>query len=372
MSIAQAPTSKGMDGLLAMAAGLVRTRLSMDRPLWAALVVPDFDDGRTGLVIVFHHVVADGIAGLAILGELTDGSPDAPDSDFPRPAPRRGQLALDAARDRLVAIRGLPHTIARVGQALVQPGPSLRAHAPESSLNQPTGAGQRFATLDCDLAAAREVAHVNHATINDVVLTAITGARRHLLAERGELIDEFVVSVPFSSRQGAVTGSLGNQSGAVPILLSAIGAALDRLRAVATITSVEKLSARGASTAVLGPLFRSLARLGLYQWFVEHQRVVHTFVTNLKGPTSALSLGGFPIVAIVPLTVVVGNVTVSFAVLSYRWQLTVTVVSDLTTCPDLDVLRDAVAAELAIITGGSATRRDPAGPAPDRPLLPAR
>ena len=144
-------------------------------------------------------------------------------------------------------------------------------------------------------------------------------------------------------------GSLGNQSGAVPIRLPATGAALDRLRAVARITRVEKLSARGASAAVLGPLFRAVARVGLYQWFVDHQRVVHTFVTNLKGPTSALSLGGFPIVDIVPLTIAVGNVTVSFTVLSYTGRLTI--VSDLTTCPDLDVLRDALAAEFAAITG---------------------
>jgi len=351
VSIAQSPTSKGMDGLLATAADFLTTRLSSDRPLWAALVVPDIDDGRTGLVIVLHHVLADGVAGLAILAALADDSAGAPEPRFPRPGPSRGQLALDAARGHLVAIRRLPHTLARIGQALAQLGPSLRAHAAESSLNQPTGAPQRFAIVDCDLAAVRNAAHANDATINDVVLSAITGALRHLLVERGEIVDEFVISVPFSSRRVAVNGSLGNQSGAVPIRLPATGAALDRLRAVARITRVEKLSARGASAAVLGPLFRAVARVGLYQWFVDHQRVVHTFVTNLKGPTSALSLGGFPIVDIVPLTIAVGNVTVSFTVLSYTGRLTVTIVSDLTTCPDLDVLRDALAAEFAAITG---------------------
>jgi diacylglycerol O-acyltransferase len=345
------PTLKGMDGLLATAADFLTTRLPSDRPLWAALVVPDVSDGRTGLVIVLHHVLADGVAGLAILAALADESPDVPELNFPRPAPSRGQLALDAARDHLVAIRRLPQTLAWVGQALAQLGPSVRAHAAESSLNQPTGAPQRFALVDIDLAAVGDVAHANDATINDVVLSAITGALRRLLIERGELIDEFVISVPFSWRRGTVHGSLGNQVGAVPIRLPATGAALDRLRAVADITRVEKLTAQGASTAVLGPLFRAVARVGMYQWFVDHQRVAHTFVTNLKGPTSALSLGGFPIVDIVPLTIAVGNVTVSFAVLSYTGRLTVTIVSDLTTCPDLDVLRDALAAEFAAMTG---------------------
>jgi WS/DGAT/MGAT family acyltransferase len=340
-----------MDGLLATAADFLTTRLPSDRPLWAALVVPDTDDGRTGLVIVLHHVLADGVAGLAILAALADGSPSAPEASLPRPAPSRGQLALDAWRGHLVAIRRLPHTLARVGQALAQLGPSVRARAAESSLNHPTGAHQRFAIIDCDLDAVKDVAHANDATINDVVLSGITGALRHLLVERGEIVDEFVISVPFSSRRVAVGGSLGNQSGAIPIRLPATGAPLDRLKAVASITRVEKQSARGASTAVLGPLFRAVARVGLYQWFVDRQRVVHTFVTNLKGPTTPLSLGGFPIVDIVPLTIAVGNVTVSFAVLSYTGRLTVTIISDLTTCPDLDILREALTAELAAVTG---------------------
>jgi WS/DGAT/MGAT family acyltransferase len=351
VSIAPYPTSHGMDGLLATAADFLMTRLPSDRPLWAALVVPDIDDGRTGLVIVLHHVLADGVAGLAILAALADGSPSAPEANPPRPAPSGGQLALDAARGHLVAIRRLPHTLARIGQALAQLGPSVRAHAAESSLNQPTGAHQRFAIVGCDLAAVKDVARANDATINDVVLSAITGALRHLLVERGEIVDEFVISVPFSSRRVAVDGSLGNQSGAIPIRLPATGAPLDRLKAVAGITRVEKLSARGASTAVLGPLFRAVARVGMYQWFVDHQRVVHTFVTNLKGPTSALSLGGSPILDIVPLTIAVGNVTVSFTVLSYTGRLTVTIVSDLTTCSDRDVLRDALAAEFAAVSG---------------------
>ena len=351
VSIAQYPASKGLDGLLATAADLLTTRLASDRPLWAALVVPEFDDGRTGVVIVFHHVLADGIAGLAILGALADDSPAVPKRDFPRPVPSRAQLAHDVTQGHLVALVRLPRTIVRLGQALTQLGPSLRGRASASSLNQQTGAGQRFAMVDSDLASVRDVAHANDATFNDVVLCAISGALRHLLVERGERIDEFVISVPFSSRRGAVPGSLGNQSGAVPIRLPAAGAALDRLRAVANITTVAKRSPRGASVAVLGPLFRGLARIGLYQWFVDHQRVVHTFVTNLKGPTSALSLGRFPIVGIVPLTLAVGNVTVSFAVLSYKGRLTVTIASDLTTCPGLDLLRDSLAAELSTITG---------------------
>lgn len=156
-----------------------------------------------------------------------------------------------------------------------------------------------------------------------------------------------MISVPFSARQSTSVRSLGNESGAIPLALPASGGARDRLRTVAGITRAAKLAPPGTTTAVLGPLFRVLARAGLYQRFVDHQHLIHTFVTNLKGPSSALSLGGFPIAGIVPITPATGNVTVSFAVLSYAGTLTITIVSDPTACPDVDTLRRALVSELS-------------------------
>ena len=52
-----------------------------------------------------------------------------------------------------------------------------------------------------DLAAVRSVAHVHGGTVNDVVLAAVTGALREVLAGRGEVVDRFVISVPVSPRR---------------------------------------------------------------------------------------------------------------------------------------------------------------------------
>jgi hypothetical protein len=62
--------------------------------------------------------------------------------------------------------------------------------------------------------------------------------------------------------------------------------------------------------------------------FVEHQRLVHTFETNLRGPAEPVFLGGHKIRAITPAAVNPGNIGVSFDVLSYAGVLGVTVVSD--------------------------------------------
>ena len=62
--------------------------------------------------------------------------------------------------------------------------------------------------------------------------------------------------------------------------------------------------------------------------FVEHQRLVHTFETNLRGPAEQVFFGGHPIRAIVPAAVNPGNIGVSFDVLSYAGVLDVTIVTD--------------------------------------------
>jgi diacylglycerol O-acyltransferase / wax synthase len=106
------------------------------------------------------------------------------------------------------------------------------------------------------------LAHQHAATVNDVILTAITGALHLLFATRGEHISAFVVSSPVSSRPEAVDGELGNHSGVVSVLLSATGAFPNRLASTARVTRAAKHHQRGASTAVLGPVFGLLATLG--------------------------------------------------------------------------------------------------------------
>ena len=61
-----------------------------------------------------------------------------------------------------------------------------------------------------------------------------------------------------------------------------------------------------------------------------------------------LRLLGCPVTAVIPLSVPIGNVTVSFTVLSYAGDLTITVNADPQACPDLAFLRTALTQELAM------------------------
>jgi diacylglycerol O-acyltransferase / wax synthase len=186
--------------------------------------------------------------------------------------------------------------------------------------------------------------------VNDVVLSAIAAALHRLLLVRGEQIDQFVISVPFSARREASVSDLGNRSGVVPLRVSAVGDPAQRLESLAERTRAARQAPPGASTALLGPFFRLLAATGRYRWFIDRQRLIHTFVSNLRGPESRLSFLHRPITRVIPLSGATGNITVSFAVLSYAGSLTITLISDPDTCPDVSELRDLIEDELQVLT----------------------
>jgi len=349
-SVSGCPAPGGEDAVLGFAAQMLLTRLPRDRPLWAAKLVTDTDGGGAALIVVFHHVLADGIAGLAVLAGLVDGAVEARDRVFPVRMPSRARLAVQAANDRMRTAARLPADFGRVAGAASQLRPVFGRSLAPSSLNRPTGPRRRFATVRVDLSQIRGAAHAHEATVNDVVLSAIAAALHRLLVVRGERVDEFVISVPFSARRQASAGDLGNKSGVIPLHVPGVGDPARRLESVAVATRAAKKAQRGASTALLGPFFRLLAAAGLFRWFIDRQRLIHTFVSNVRGPESRLSFLGCPITSIIPLSAASGNVTVSFAVLSYAGTLTITLVADPDTCPDLSDLRDALEEEVRALT----------------------
>jgi diacylglycerol O-acyltransferase / wax synthase len=320
--------------LFDVAARTVTHRLPGNRPLWAATVVTGLTDNASALIVVFHHVLADGIGGLAVLAQLADGAATGPEYRFPRPRPSDRDLVVDATRSRLQALRGLPAQLRRLRGGAKELSSTGGVRPPRTSLNKPTGPRRGLAVAHADLATIHAVAHAYDGTVNDVVLTAVTGALYALLRSRGETIDHIVLSVPVSARRAASVTQLGNQIGMRPLALPAGGEASDRLARIVGITHTHRGAPRAASAGLLAPTFRLLALLGVLKWFINRQHLLMTFVTNLRGPESRLSFLGTAIGDVIPVGTTTGNVTVAFAVLSYAGTLNVTVVADPDACPD--------------------------------------
>ncbi len=341
--------------LLDQAADLVTERPSEEHSPWAVTFVTGLASGGSALVAVFHHVLADGLGGLAVLAGLVDGAPgvEVP-TGFPRPRPRSRALFVEAWSARGHALAQLPAGVRDLRAAVSELRGEERPHARRTSLNQPTGPGRALAVARVGLAPVLQVAHAHGATVNDVVLTAVAGALPRTLRRRGEApVPEFVMTVLVAARRAADVDVLGNEIGVKPVVVPAGGDALNRLVETARRRSrVQPPSA--AVTRLLDALFRFAGRLRLFSWFTDRQRMVHTFVTNLRGPTDRLTFLGAEVDEVIPVSAISGNVTVAFAVLSYAGTLTVTLVADPEACPDLGRLRDDLQSELDDLTSATA------------------
>jgi diacylglycerol O-acyltransferase / wax synthase len=327
-------------------------RLPAERPLWRLTFLTDGRHRCHALIVVAHHVLADGLGGIATLLTLLDASASPPDPQpFPTRGPTRGEILRDAMTTRLASLYRLPRTLGRLPSAVTELGGrramSTSHRAPRCTLNRPISSHRRLATVRTPLEVALTTARRHGATLNDLLLVTVTGALAELLRSRGEVVSALVVSVPVSSRRG-LDDRTGNHVGVQPVAVPTTGALPERLAAIAGTTRARpSRSERGSSAAVLSVAVRILTGLGLFGWFISRQRLINTFVTNLRGPTSPQYLMGARVVDLIPVSPIAGNVTVAFAALSYAGNLTVTVVADPAACPDLDLLTDALRRQLA-------------------------
>ncbi len=345
---AACPAPGDRRALLDLAVAVVTAPLDRARPLWRASVITGLADGRTALVVAFHHVLADGIGGLAVLGALVDGAPVDLPRPLPaaRPLPTPRALRAEARAQRARAVRRLPEGLATLGAGLRELGTQRPRAAARSSLTTPTGPRRRIHVVQVPLSPVRAAARAHGATINDLLLTAATGALESLLDARGEAVAELVVSVPVSARDRATTEQLGNSTGVMPVRVPMLHPASARLAAVARVTAEQRGTQRGASAALLTPAFRALAAMGLFRPMIDRQRLVNSFLTNMHGPDQLLHLTGAAIREVVPITSTAGNVTVAFAVLSYAGTLGITVIVDPDAVPESDQLAGTLAEQL--------------------------
>src|SRR4029450_1073403 len=116
-------------------------------------------DGREAMIVVLHHVVADGIGGLAVLASLADGHPEYATRAFPRPPSPTGRLFHDALTRRLHAFRQAPNAGRALWSAMTAAGGLAPPSAIACSLLRRTGPGRRIVVVHADRAAVRAAAH---------------------------------------------------------------------------------------------------------------------------------------------------------------------------------------------------------------------
>jgi diacylglycerol O-acyltransferase / wax synthase len=346
--------------LLRVAARIDQQRLDKSHALWELWLLTGLSNGGIVLVLKLHHVMADGLAAVQLMGSLFDfaagGDEEAGIRRWqPTTAPKRrdlirdnlatkvGQIgrALGGVRRPVAAWRAAVSTARTVRLAVVQ-----ASRAPRASINQPIGARRRLAVVRIPLDAAKAVAHAQGGKVNDLVLALVAGGLRSLLLERGESIDglELLASVPVSMRHDS---KLGNEVGSIIVPL-AIGVAEAKARLDAVVRAAT--TAKRSQPPVAGAMVWSvLARTGLVQVLSRRQHFVNLFVTNVAGPPIPVFVLNARLLDVIPVSPIAGNCTLSFAALSYDGCLAITAIADADHVPDLDLIIEGMESSWAAL-----------------------
>src|SRR5436305_12217618 len=233
--------------LLQLVARINSQQLDRERPLWESWLVEGLADDRFALIFKTHHSLVDGVSGVDLATVLFDIERDPkPQSSTelepwqPRPEPSGAELVL-------AGVRGIVNTTAalatRAVSAATQPETSLRRMrdvaeglgelvwailnpAPETPLNVEIGPHRRYAVVRQRLEDYKEIKDVLGGTVNDVVLTVVSGALGEWLRSRGVRTEglEMRALVPVSVRTQDQRGTLGNKlavmRGPLPVYIS--------------------------------------------------------------------------------------------------------------------------------------------------------
>ena len=350
-------------------------RLDLARPPWEMWFLPGLTAGRVGVLLKLHHVVADGVGGMALLGALLDrevtGEPRGSDRP-PALPPSTSALLRDQLRRLRPSGRALAHPVVLL-RGMQRAWAAMREieavrRVPPTSLDRVVGPGRRLRVLSGRLDLMRDVAHAHGATVNDVLLAAVAGGLRALLLSRGEDVHDLhpLAYEPVTLLLRRAAAARPDEGGMifVPLPLG-VDDPVERLRRVAVAAADRKRHVIPAPAG--GPnRFRFVRRLMMR--FAARQRWADVYVANVPGPRSPLYLASAQVQELYPVVPLAGRVPVGVGALSYAGRLGITVVADRDACPDIDIFTDGLRAALAALEHAASTAVRP----PDAPTAAGR
>ncbi|MDQ3768668.1 MAG: wax ester/triacylglycerol synthase family O-acyltransferase, partial [Actinomycetota bacterium] len=311
------PRPGSEEQLMRTTARIFSQRLDRSKPLWEMWVVTGLEDGCFALVSKSHHALIDGVSGVDLAQVLFDlepepAEPDHPDEAWqPAPAPHPAELAgagmagavraslkmtagtlaaLADPRRALHEARGAAEGLGELAWATLNPAPS-------TPLNQPIGPHRRFVGVRQDLADLKTIKNAFGGTVNDVILTVVSGALRGWLRSQGVRTQglELRALVPVSIRVQDGASTLGNRiaamRGPLPVYIED---PLLRLRTVSAAMRDLKDSKQALGAEVISNMqsFAPPTILAQAARINFSTRLFNLIVTNVPGPQFPLYVQG--------------------------------------------------------------------------------
>ncbi|WCB95639.1 Putative diacylglycerol O-acyltransferase [Baekduia alba] len=379
------PAPGAEDQLMRLTARIMSQQLDRSKPLWEMWIVEGLDDGGFAVVSKTHHAMVDGISGVDLATVMFDLSPvpvapPHPDEPWqPHVEPTGAELvaggalglarvvaggvagAVSLARNPSASLRAL----SEAGQGLGEVAWAGLNPAPPTPLNVEIGPHRRYRVVRNRLTDFKEVKNAFGGTVNDVVLTVVTGALRDWLHSRGVRTEglELRALVPVSTRSSDERGSLGNRitvmRGPLPVYIAdpiarlrAVKAAMDGLKESKQAVGAEVLT--GAQSFAPPTVLAQASRLNF------STRLFNLIVTNVPGPQLPLYVRGREMHDVFPVAFLPKGHGLAVAIMSYNGQMNFGLLGDYDALPDLDRIGDGIEAALAELLA-LARRRGGAG-----------
>jgi WS/DGAT/MGAT family acyltransferase len=323
---------------------LVADRIAMPldraRPPWEVYLIDGFGSGCAVLTRM-HHSIADGIALARVMLTLADGADEGSFSAATHHGSRLGTLAHGTVSAALHPRQTL-HTAVDDAQTLAKllvPGTD-----PPSAIKGEQHIAHHIAWSDpVDLWRVKRLARGLHATVNDVVVAAVTAALGDYVREHGDDPEHLRALVPFNLRplDEPVPRDLGNRFGLVLLELP-IGEE-DAIERVALVKQRMDAIKRGHE----GPIaYGILELMGLTPAPVE-ARLIDYFtakgslvLTNVPGPSRPIRVAGAQLKGVLVWAPCSGSVGMSVSIFSYAGKVTVGFLTDAGLVPDPQTLAD--------------------------------
>ena len=360
--------------LTELVARLMSRPLDHTRPLWEMYLVEGLVKGRIAVVTKTHQAMVDGISAIDISQVILDVSPDPrPATEevwMPRPEPSDGQLIAEAIGDAVArpseiadnvraatgdALATVDKVVGMAGKFLTMARTATRP-TPRSPLNVDISTQRRFAMARTELESYRRIRAAHGCSVNDVVLSVVSGALRNWLLSRGEPVTSSAsvrAMVPLSVRgeadvpSSAASGSLGNRVSSYLVDLP-VGepSPVVRLHHVTHAMREHTSNGRnvGADTLVRIGGFAppTLHALGARAASGISKRFFNLVVTNVPGPQFPLYAAGARMLEMFPVVPLAKGQALAIGLTSYDGGVYYGFNGDRDAMPDVDVLAGLV------------------------------
>jgi diacylglycerol O-acyltransferase / wax synthase len=365
--------SPGTEEQLFLLAGRIASQqLDRSKPLWESWLVEGLEGDRFALISKTHHALVDGVSGVDLASVLFDveRSPSPPATDSLEPwQPKREPSPVDLVAAGVRGMVGVATGLmSRAVGAATRPAATFGVvrdaaeglgeivwaglnPAPETPLNVEIGPQRRYAVVRHELDDYKTVKNAFGGTVNDVVLTVVSGALAEWLHSRGMNTEglEMRALVPVSVRTESHRGTLGNQltamRGPLPVYIRDPVARLRFVRRAMDGLKESKQAVGAATLAAVNNLapptiLAQASRLNF------STRLFNLIVTNIPGPQFPLYVLGRQLEDLFPLAFLPKNHALAVAIMSYNGGIDYGLLADYDALPDIDVIADGIDASL--------------------------